>query len=143
MNLYQLNISVNELIGAIPVEFTYMTALQQLDIQENALEGDIDEVFCWSEQPSIFVTADCLGDDPRIACSCCTTCCDETECQTVSPPAAEAGDTSFVGDAGITNTAPDDDARFKVDSSAHQSITLSITLGFLTAGFLVSVTTLS
>eukprot|EP00934_Nitzschia_sp_Nitz4_P003348 Nitzschia sp. Nitz4//scaffold35_size145790//25199//27331//NITZ4_003011-RA/size145790-augustus-gene-0.129-mRNA-1//-1//CDS//3329549067//3338//frame0 len=77
-SLDHLLLNRNNLTGTIPVTFTVLYDLDLLLIDDNSLTGTAD-VICSDKDIEVLVfTADCVGDDAEIKCSCCSECCDDT-----------------------------------------------------------------
>jgi hypothetical protein len=77
--LDQLRLQDNQLSGSVPVELSSLLLASSVKLFANNLTGSLDDVFC--QQPSVVlskVDADCGGVDPKVECTCCTTCCDSS-----------------------------------------------------------------
>jgi hypothetical protein len=83
----------NDLSGEVPAEFSNLN-LNIVYLNGNGFTGSLDPAFC--ANPSVYevLSADCQGDNPEVACSCCTQCCNSEglECAEVSNPHALAPD---------------------------------------------------
>jgi hypothetical protein len=72
----------NELSGDIPTEFEGLTSLRVAFLDQTALSGSL-ELLC--ELPAFkgvetkMLMADCAGENPEIACDCCTLCCSDLD----------------------------------------------------------------
>ncbi|KAL3920543.1 MAG: hypothetical protein SGILL_003208 [Bacillariaceae sp.] len=98
-NSTNLFLEDNDFVGTLPTDLAELTKLKELVIYDNfGLEGlvprglanlrlstvrvdgtdllGIEEAFCSSGREYDEMAADCLGDDPKVECSCCDTCCD-------------------------------------------------------------------
>lgn len=75
----------NDLSGPIPTEFSSLTLLRVAFLDRNALTGSLDALCAlptFNEAEGDFdgtelLIADCDGVVPEIACTCCTTCCND------------------------------------------------------------------
>ena len=78
----------NDLTG-VPIELGNLN-LDIVNLNGNQITGSLDSVFC--SNPNVFdvLSADCLGDNPKVSCSCCTECCDSEGlgCTEISNPNA-------------------------------------------------------
>lgn len=77
--LLSLSLQSNpSLSGTVPASLaTKSVPLVELQIQDTSLTGGLEQTFCALEiMPNI--TADCGGSAPEISCSCCSTCCGDT-----------------------------------------------------------------
>eukprot|EP00934_Nitzschia_sp_Nitz4_P005469 Nitzschia sp. Nitz4//scaffold187_size43274//8756//10702//NITZ4_007330-RA/size43274-processed-gene-0.51-mRNA-1//1//CDS//3329539798//5459//frame0 len=86
-NLNQLYLVGNPaLSGSIPSDFGGLTALNILYLQDTSLTGSVDATLCFLNNTSLSITADCLGDEPELECSCCMRCCDTEgeECEVMT-----------------------------------------------------------
>lgn len=71
----------NFLTGTVPSSIASLPTLNQLVLSDNDLVGNLDPFFCNRTSPIISFGADCLGPQEEIVCSCCTLCCDVSQCQ--------------------------------------------------------------
>jgi uncharacterized protein YjbI with pentapeptide repeats len=62
-----LGLSDNEFTGTVPWQFQFFLYLNTLTLHGNKLYGDVDDSLCYIKE----LTADCSGEQPEIACSCC------------------------------------------------------------------------
>lgn len=90
-------------MGSIPTRLASITTLQEIYLKENKFSGNsLEAGFCAVGKQQHFedLEADCGGNTPKVACSCCTICCEGMICyepaqppelvqnQTTLPPAA-------------------------------------------------------
>ena len=79
-SLWWLDLSLNLFSGTFPSELSQLTALINLRIQDNNISGAVPVAFCsepfpdWSTALLAFIWADCLDEDDRLSCECCTRC---------------------------------------------------------------------
>mmetsp|Transcript_16007 Transcript_16007/g.33841 ORF Transcript_16007/g.33841 Transcript_16007/m.33841 type:complete len:596 (+) Transcript_16007:147-1934(+) len=80
-NLESMLLNRNIFTGGIPVSWKSLGKLKRLELQYNELELDMDEWVCPLRKNAPegsgllkVMKADCKGDEPRVACSCCTEC---------------------------------------------------------------------
>eukprot|EP00980_Cylindrotheca_fusiformis_P011479 scaffold2663_cov73-Cylindrotheca_fusiformis.AAC.1 len=121
IDMLVMDISFNELEGTIPSEIGNMQQLTSLGLEHNSrlsgtvpeevgelesirsayfsrtsLTGGLDDLaFCENRNmENFYLTADCReGADPKVDCECCTSCCNNDECEAPNsipnPPAAD------------------------------------------------------
>ena len=65
--LTYLGLSNNQFEGTVPWQFRFFLYLNTLTLHGNKLYGEVDDSLCYINE----LTADCSGDQPEIACSCC------------------------------------------------------------------------
>ena len=65
--LTYLGLGDNEFEGTVPWQFRFFLYLNTLTLHGNKLYGEVDDSLCYINE----LTADCSGDQPEIACSCC------------------------------------------------------------------------
>jgi len=79
-NIWTLVLDNNKLTGTFPKEFSSSINLLRVDIHDNSIRDSLDESFCSEDAEDIFIAADCRGLDPKVQCSCCNTCCNDSGC---------------------------------------------------------------
>ena len=65
--LTYLGLSGNNFTGQVPWQFNNFLYLNTLTLHNNKLHGEVDTRLCFVQT----ITADCAGQQPEIACSCC------------------------------------------------------------------------
>ena len=53
-----------------------------ISLRHTNVSGGLDSIFCQPGSRVHRLEADCGGDEPKVTCSCCTTCCTESTCET-------------------------------------------------------------
>ena len=79
LNLTTLILSDNSFTGSIPKRWSKLINLQRLEIQKNDMKFVVPESICSltrSDEGGMLevLVVDCLGNDPEVTCSCCTSC---------------------------------------------------------------------
>lgn len=75
LHLESLILSDNEFTGSLPKLWSNLIHLKQLEIQINDMHFDVDESICTLRNGSLdILVMDCQGNDPKVTCSCCTSC---------------------------------------------------------------------
>lgn len=67
-------ISSNQFTGTIPSALGSLSFISEIWVHDNDLTGNIDALFCSTSPTSVSIQADCGGTNPKIVCTCCTTC---------------------------------------------------------------------
>ncbi len=81
VNLESLILSDNEFTGSIPRSWSSLVNLKRLEIQSNEMSFVVDEDIC-SLRSDLqggggsleTLVVDCEGNEPKVKCSCCTSC---------------------------------------------------------------------
>eukprot|EP00571_Detonula_confervacea_P001268 CAMPEP_0172318428 /NCGR_PEP_ID=MMETSP1058-20130122/34838_1 /TAXON_ID=83371 /ORGANISM="Detonula confervacea, Strain CCMP 353" /LENGTH=606 /DNA_ID=CAMNT_0013033261 /DNA_START=1 /DNA_END=1821 /DNA_ORIENTATION=- len=80
VNLESLVLSDNEFTGDIPSSWKKLVKLKRLEIQSNKMTFDVDERLCSLRNNAPegglleALVADCQGEEPKVSCTCCTSC---------------------------------------------------------------------
>lgn len=78
-NLASLSLTENRLTGTIPTDLFSLTKLAHIDVGLNGIVDSLDQSLCTSDTKSIpWVSADCRGLNPKVKCSCCKRCYDDS-----------------------------------------------------------------
>mmetsp|Transcript_29366 Transcript_29366/g.32510 ORF Transcript_29366/g.32510 Transcript_29366/m.32510 type:complete len:729 (+) Transcript_29366:372-2558(+) len=79
-NIRQLFLFSNELSGTVPESLGALRKLSQLGLENNKLQGQVPDYIC-SNDALAEVWVDCGGQNPKVQCTCCSTCCPSLDCQ--------------------------------------------------------------
>jgi hypothetical protein len=75
LRLQTLVFFFTQLTGTIPTELGQLTALKVLHLAGTLIKGNMPMEICsLAEQSLKTLTADCLGTNSDVSCSCCTLC---------------------------------------------------------------------
>jgi hypothetical protein len=128
--LQLLDLRSNEFTGTIPPSLGNLPSLGLLTLHFNSFEDDVPQELCGiTDFPNTELTADCLGVDPLVNCTCCTLCCDET----VIPPCerprrlvefdTSSANYNHVPQVDVPSTAAlrsDDPLALKIERVSHE-----------------------
>ena len=84
-----LFLSFNHLTGTVPSSIGSLVKVQEgspedeatwIMLNNNFLTGNVDPIFCQKPTANLeFLFLDCAGPNPKVICSCCTTCYDNED----------------------------------------------------------------